>query len=67
MEQSYRTGDRVRGNYQDVYPFTGTVIASAASTENYELVRVQLDDPITLPGGRSRIYVTVTSDTLRKA
>ena len=67
MGQSYRTGDRVRGNYQGNYPFTGTVIASAASTEGYELVRVMLDDPLVLPGDRNRIYVTVTSDTLTKA
>ena len=67
MKQSYRTGDRVKGNYQNLHPFTGTVIASAESTEGYELVRIRLEQAIILPGRRPRNYVTVRSDTLEKA
>jgi hypothetical protein len=64
MKRSYRTGDRVKGNYQGTYPFKGTVIASAESAEGYELVRVRLDEPITLPERGPRIFITVTPDTL---
>jgi hypothetical protein len=67
MKQGYRTGDRVRGNYQGVHPYVGTVLASAESTEGYQLVRVQLDQAIILPWRRSGNYVTVSSDDLTKA
>ena len=67
MKPVYWTGNRVRGNYQGLHPFTGTVLASAESTEGYQLVRVQLDQAIILPGRKPRNYVTVSSDTLTKA
>jgi hypothetical protein len=66
-EKGYRVGDRVKGNYNGQYPYSATVIAIAGSTQYYQLVMVQLDDPISLLGQCVRRRLTAEASTLEKA
>jgi hypothetical protein len=67
QEKGYRVGDRVKGRYTGQHPYSATVIAIAGSTQHYQLVMVQLDDPISLPGQRVRRRLTAEASTLEKA